>query len=93
MLETTLEKARDLGRFIGQSDEYKALRRARERVGAVLQEPGARERQIERRVACGDGAGRRMADLLADLEILEEVAGGRLAHLAPCRVDAALRLR
>lgn len=33
MLETTLEKAHDLGRFIGQSDEYKALRRARERVG------------------------------------------------------------
>ena len=29
--EGTIEKARDLGRLIGQTDEYKALERARER--------------------------------------------------------------
>lgn len=29
-----VEKARDLGRMIGQSDEYKALERARERFGS-----------------------------------------------------------
>jgi cell fate (sporulation/competence/biofilm development) regulator YlbF (YheA/YmcA/DUF963 family) len=31
-MEATLEKARDLGRLIGQADEYKALQRAKERV-------------------------------------------------------------
>lgn len=30
-MESVSEKARDLGRLIGQSDEYKALQRARER--------------------------------------------------------------
>ena len=33
MREVTYEKARDLGRLIGQTDEFKALQRARERVG------------------------------------------------------------
>lgn len=33
MLGTALDKARDLGRLLGQTDEYKALERARERVG------------------------------------------------------------
>ncbi|HEX6940361.1 MAG TPA: YlbF family regulator [Longimicrobiales bacterium] len=33
MLDVTLEKARDLGRLIGQTDEYQALQRARQRLG------------------------------------------------------------
>lgn len=32
MLDTTFEKARELGRMLGQTEEYKALQRARERV-------------------------------------------------------------
>lgn len=32
MQEMTLEKARELGRLVGQSDEYKALARARDRM-------------------------------------------------------------
>lgn len=32
MLESTLEKARELGRLLGQTEEYGALGRARERV-------------------------------------------------------------
>lgn len=33
MLGTALDKARDLGRLLGQSEEYQALERARKRVG------------------------------------------------------------
>lgn len=33
MQDTAFEKARDLGRQLGQTDEYRALQRARERVG------------------------------------------------------------
>ncbi len=33
MQDRTLELARDLGRLVGQTDEYQALQRARERVG------------------------------------------------------------
>ena len=32
MLENTLERAKELGRMLGQTDEYKALQRAREKV-------------------------------------------------------------
>ena len=33
MLENTFEKARELGRLLGQTEEYRALQRARQRIG------------------------------------------------------------
>ena len=33
MLEGTMEKARELGRLLGQTSEYQALQRARQRLG------------------------------------------------------------
>ena len=56
-----------------------------ERIRAVLQEPGAGQRQVEGGVADVHGARRRVPDLLADVEVLEEVAGGGLAHVIPDR--------
>lgn len=33
MLDNTFEKARELGRLLGQTEEYRALQRARQRIG------------------------------------------------------------
>ena len=54
---------------------------AGERFRAVDREARAGQREIQRGVALGHRARRRVMDLLADPEILEEVAGGGLAHL------------
>jgi cell fate (sporulation/competence/biofilm development) regulator YlbF (YheA/YmcA/DUF963 family) len=58
-MEATWEKARDLGRLLGQSDEYKALGRAKERVGSereivtMLNRLGELEQEIGRALQQG----------------------------------------
>ena len=66
---------------------------AREWIRAVLQKARAGQGEVERGITGADGARRGVADLLTDVEILEEVAGGGLAHLAPSGADAASRQR
>lgn len=63
MLELTVEKARELGRFIGQSDEYKALSRARERmnddreISTLLNRLGELEKEISGAAQRGEAPG------------------------------------
>ena len=54
---------------------------ARERRRAVHGEPGAGQRQIQGGIALGHGARRGVQDLLAEHEVLEEVAPRGLAHV------------
>ena len=60
MQEATYEKARDLGRLIGQTDEYKALQRARDRISddrevvTLLNRLGELEQEIGRSLQRGE---------------------------------------
>ncbi len=60
MQEATYEKARDLGRLIGQTDEYKALQRARDRISddrevvTLINRLGELEQEIGRSLQRGE---------------------------------------
>jgi len=60
MLEGTMEKARELGRLLGQTEEYQALARARKRVGEdrelvqLLNRLGELEGQMARSLERGE---------------------------------------
>jgi cell fate (sporulation/competence/biofilm development) regulator YlbF (YheA/YmcA/DUF963 family) len=67
-MEATWEKARDLGRLLGQSDEYKALERAKNRVSneaemvARLNRLGELEGEIARSLQQGQEPGTQVAE-------------------------------
>ena len=67
-MEATWEKARDLGRLLGQSDEYKALNRAKERVSTdasmvqLLNRLGELEGEIARALHQGQEPPQAVAD-------------------------------
>jgi cell fate (sporulation/competence/biofilm development) regulator YlbF (YheA/YmcA/DUF963 family) len=67
-MEATWEKARDLGRLLGQSDEYKALGRAKERVSnereivTMLTRLGELEQEIGRALQSGQEPAPNTAD-------------------------------
>jgi cell fate (sporulation/competence/biofilm development) regulator YlbF (YheA/YmcA/DUF963 family) len=67
-MEATWEKARDLGRLLGQSDEYKALSRAKERVSnereivTMLNRLGELEQEIGRALQQGQEPAPNTAD-------------------------------
>lgn len=67
-MEGIWEKARDLGRLLGQSDEYKALQRAKDRVSnqremvTMLNRLGELENEIARTLQRGEEPGEQVAN-------------------------------
>jgi cell fate (sporulation/competence/biofilm development) regulator YlbF (YheA/YmcA/DUF963 family) len=67
-MDGTLEKARDLGRLIGQTDEYQSLQRAKERVSneremvSLLNRLGTLEGEIARALQQGNEPSQATAD-------------------------------
>lgn len=68
MLEATLERANELGRLIGQTDEYKALRRAREQLDddremvTVLNRLGELEQELGAMMQRGESPGEELRE-------------------------------
>ena len=81
-MEATWEKARELGRLLGQSEEYKALKRAKERVSnereivTMLTRLGELEQEIGRALQSGEEPAPNTADEYEQIFSAVQVASG-----------------